>query len=47
MYNIVMNTPELLVVDDFLPQEDWDRIYNQVQLEMSGPRHKQMIDTGT
>jgi hypothetical protein len=33
MYNIVMNTPELLVVDDFLPQEDWDRIYNQVQLD--------------
>lgn len=33
MYNIVMNTPEALVIDDFLPQDIWDKIWNQVQVD--------------
>ena len=33
MYNIVLKTPEVLVVDDFLSQVYWDRLYNQVQLD--------------
>ena len=28
-----MKTPEVLVVDDFLPQESWDRLLNQVQCD--------------
>lgn len=32
-YNIVKQTPECLVVDDFLNQEDWDKVFNQVQLD--------------
>lgn len=28
-----MKTPEVLVVDDFLAEEDWDKILNQVQLD--------------
>ena len=33
MYNIKLDTPELLMVDDFLPQDVWDKIYNQVQAD--------------
>ena len=33
MYKVVMKTPEVLVVDDFLPQESWDRLLNQVQCD--------------
>jgi Rps23 Pro-64 3,4-dihydroxylase Tpa1-like proline 4-hydroxylase len=33
MYNIVINSPEVLVVDDFLNDQDWDRLLNQVQLD--------------
>ena len=33
MYNVVLKTPEVLVVDDFLSQVYWDRLYNQVQLD--------------
>ena len=33
MYNVVMKTPEVLVVDDFLPIDVWDKIFNQVQVD--------------
>jgi hypothetical protein len=33
MYNIVMKTPEVLVVDDFLPDQDWNKLINQVQAD--------------
>lgn len=33
MYNVVMKTPEVLVVDDFLPTDVWDKIFNQVQID--------------
>jgi hypothetical protein len=33
MYNVVLKTPEVLVVDDFLSKVYWDRLYNQVQLD--------------
>ena len=33
MYNIVLDTNELLMVDDFLPQDVWDKIFNQVQAD--------------
>lgn len=33
MYNIVMKTPEVLVVDDFLPADDKEKIFNQVQVD--------------
>ena len=33
MYKVVMKTPEVLVVDDFLEQELWDRLLNQVQCD--------------
>ena len=33
MYNIVLNTPEVIVIDDFLPEEIQDRILNQVQVD--------------
>ena len=33
MYKVVMKTPEVLVVDDFLEQEAWDRLLNQVQCD--------------
>jgi len=33
MYNVVMKTPEVLVVDDFLNQEDWNKLHNQVQCD--------------
>lgn len=28
-----MQTPECLVIDDFLDQDSWDKIYNQIQLD--------------
>jgi len=37
MYNIVMQTPEVLVVDDFLSIVDRDRIFNQVQVDKWRP----------
>jgi hypothetical protein len=33
MYNVVMRTPECLVIDDFLPEEAQDKILNQVQVD--------------
>lgn len=33
MYNIVKNTPEVMIVDDFLPLEVRDKILNQVQAD--------------
>lgn len=33
MYNIIIESPEVLVVDDFLPEQEWDRLLNQVQLD--------------
>ena len=33
MYNVVMRTPECLVVDDFLPLDIRDKILNQVQVD--------------
>lgn len=33
MYNIVLKTPEVLIVDDFLPKEVQDKIMNQVQVD--------------
>jgi len=33
MYNIVLNKPEALVIDDFLPQDVWDKIWNQIQVD--------------
>jgi hypothetical protein len=33
MYNVVMKTLEALIVDDFLPQDAWDKLYNQVQAD--------------
>lgn len=33
MYNIVINQPECLVVDDFLSTEDWKKLYNQIQVD--------------
>jgi hypothetical protein len=33
MYNIVLNRPEALVVDDFLPDNVWKKIYNQIQVD--------------
>lgn len=32
-YNIVKSTPECLVIDDFLPQDSWDKMLNQIQLD--------------
>ena len=32
-YNVVKKTPECPVVDDFLEQNDWDKIFNQIQLD--------------
>ena len=33
MYNIVINQPECLVVDDFLSNDDWNKLFNQVQVD--------------
>ena len=33
MYDIVLNTPEVIVIDDFLPIDIRDRILNQVQVD--------------
>ena len=33
MYNIVINRPECLVVDNFLSDSDWEKLYNQVQID--------------
>lgn len=33
MYNIVKNTDEVMIVDDFLPEEVQDKILNQVQAD--------------
>jgi len=33
MYNIVMQTPELLVVDDFLNEVTWNALLNQAQVD--------------
>ena len=32
-YNIVKQTPECLVVDDFLSDDAWDKVLNQIQLD--------------
>lgn len=32
-YNIVLEQPEVLVVDNFLPNDAWNKIYNQVQVD--------------
>ena len=37
MYNIVTQTPEVLVVDDFLPTDAWDKVFNQVQVDRWRP----------
>jgi Rps23 Pro-64 3,4-dihydroxylase Tpa1-like proline 4-hydroxylase len=37
MYNIVMQTPEVLVVDDLLPKDAWDKVFNQVQVDRWRP----------
>lgn len=33
MYNIAIKNSEVLVVDDFLEQELWDRLFNQIQCD--------------
>jgi hypothetical protein len=33
MYNIVMKTPEVLVIDEFLSIDDREKIFNQVQVD--------------
>jgi len=33
MYNIINHGPECLIVDDFLSYSDWEKIYNQVQVD--------------